>query len=146
MSIEETSKLDERALKTWNDHDVEAFAALCADDIEWVDTALPEPLRGRAAARQYIQGWLIAFPDIKLHQLNRVVADGSIAAELRFEGTHEGPLQSPGGQSIPPTGQKVTSGGAYFARMRDGKIAEMHSYPDMIGMMAQLGLMSSPPA
>ncbi len=31
--------------------------------------------------------------------------------------------------------------GTYFVRVRDGKVVEFNSYPDLAGMMMQLGLM-----
>lgn len=39
------------------------------------------------------------------------------------------------------TGKSVVGRGAYFARIWDGKIAEFKEYPDIAGMMAQLGFM-----
>ena len=33
--------------------------------------------------------------------------------------------------------------GTYFGRIRGGKLVEMHSYPDLAGLMAQLGLMAA---
>jgi hypothetical protein len=31
--------------------------------------------------------------------------------------------------------------GSYFAWFKNGKVIEVHSYPDLAGMMAQLGLL-----
>jgi hypothetical protein len=42
---------------------------------------------------------------------------------------------------IPPTGKAITGKGTYFARARDGKVVEFNSYPDIAGMMMQLGFM-----
>ena len=47
------------------------------------------------------------------------------------------------GKSIPRKEgrKKVTGQGTYFLRIRDGKVVEAHSYPDLAGMMMQLGMM-----
>lgn len=39
------------------------------------------------------------------------------------------------------TGKSILGRSAYFARIRDGKIAEFKAYPDIAGMMAQLAFM-----
>jgi predicted ester cyclase len=50
------------------------------------------------------------------------------------------------GVTIPATGRKVNGKGTYFVRFKDGKPVEVHSYPDLAGMMMQLGLMPMPGA
>jgi predicted ester cyclase len=46
-----------------------------------------------------------------------------------------------GAPAIPATGKQVTGQGTYFLRVRNGKVVEVHSYPDAAGLMMQLGLM-----
>src|SRR6266508_417885 len=40
-----------------------------------------------------------------------------------------------------PPGKSVAGKGTYFARVKGGKVVEFNSYPDMSGMMMQLGFM-----
>jgi predicted ester cyclase len=73
---------------------------------------------------------------------NRVVSEDQVAAEVRWTGTNSGPLQmAAGAPAIPATGKQVTGQGTYFLRVRNGKVVEVHSYPDAAGLMMQLGLM-----
>jgi predicted ester cyclase len=73
---------------------------------------------------------------------NRVFGEDWVAVELEFTGTNNGALQmSSSLPAIPPTSKKVVGKGTYFARIREGKIVEFHSYPDVAGMMMQLGFM-----
>jgi steroid delta-isomerase-like uncharacterized protein len=147
MSIQENLKLDEANFVAWNAHDVDGSLANYADDIVWIDVGIPEPLRGKEGVRQYIQGWFSAFPDIKLTVKNRLVTEDQIAGELEWTGTQSGPLQlAPGAPALPATGKKVTGKATYFVRVKDGKAAEVHTYPDAAGMMMQLGLMPMPGA
>lgn len=139
MDKNELGKLDDEMLGAWNDHDTEALLANCADDIVWHDVALPEPLVGKEAVREYFQGWMSAFPDFKATPTNRVIGESSVAVEVAFGGTNTGDLQM-GEDTIPATGKAVSTKGTYFATARDGKLAEMHTYPDLMGMMTQLGL------
>ena len=90
--------------------------------------------------RGYVRGWIEAFPDLRLEQTNRVLDDGAVAGELEFIGTNTGPLSVAGGQ-IRPTGRRVVGRGAYFARFEGDHVVEFRAYPDLAGMMMQLGLL-----
>lgn len=145
MSVQENLKLDEENIAAWNAHNVDRSLAVLADDVVWHDVGSPEPFRNKGAARQYIQGWFSAFPDLKVIVKNRLVTEDQVAAELEFVGTNTGPLQmAPGAPAIPATGKKVVGKGTYFVRIKNGKAAEVHTYPDGVGMMMQLGLMPMP--
>ena len=141
MSVQENIKLDEEEIAAWNAHDVERAAGIFPDEIVWIDAGSPQPLQGKDALRQYLQGWFRAFPDIKITVTNRVATEDHVASELDFHGTNSGPLQFGPGMTIPATGRTVHGKGTYFVRFQNGKPVEVHSYPDLAGMMMQLGLM-----
>ena len=146
MSIQDNLKIDEENIAAWNAHDVDRFLAIVSDDIMWNDVSNPQPFQGKEAVRQYMQGWFSAFPDIKITVTNRVVTEDQVASELDFTGTNTGDLQLAPGATIPATGKKVNGKGTYFVRFQDGKPVEVHSYPDLAGMLMQLGLMPMPGA
>ena len=139
MDRNELAKIDDEMLGAWNDHNLSVFLSHCADDIAWHDPAVPEPINGKEGTAEFFTGWVTAFPDMNVRQTNRVIGDDTIAAQLIFTGTNTGPMQM-GEDSIPATGNTVASRGADFARIKDGMLAEMHTYPDLAGMMQQLGL------
>ena len=142
MSVQENIRLDEEFIAAWNTHDPDRTLALLSEDVVWRDVASPEPMRGKAATRPYLQGWFTAFPDLSATVKNRVVTEEQVAAEVGFTGTNSGPLQmAPGAPAMPATGRKVTGQGTYFLRIRNGKAVEVHSYPDAAGLMMQLGMM-----
>ena len=143
MSVQENIRLDEEEIAAWNAHDVERAVAIFSDDVVWHDTSSPQAMN-KDGIRQYLQGWFSAFPDIKLTVKNRVVTEDQVASELEFVGTNSGDLQLAPGAAIPATGKTVHGRGTYFVRFRDGKPVEVHSYPDLAGMMMQLGLMPMP--
>ena len=143
MSIQNNIKLDEEEIASWNAHDVERAVAIFSDDVVWQDISSPQAMN-KDGIRQYLQGWFSAFPDIKLTVTNRVVTEDQVASELEFVGTNSGDLQLAPGAAIPATGKTVHGRGTYFVRFRDGKPVEVHSYPDLAGMMMQLGLMPMP--
>lgn len=143
MSIQDNLKYDEEEIAAWNAHDVERALAVFPDNVVWQDAGSPQAMN-KDAIRQYLQGWFSAFPDIKITVTNRVITEDQVAAELEFVGTNSGDLQLTPGATIPATGRKVNGKGTYFVRFKDGKPVEVHSYPDLAGMMMQLGLMPMP--
>ena len=146
MSVQDNIKLDEEEIAAWNAHDVERAAAIFSDDVVWQDTGSPQVMNGKDAVRQYLHGWFSSFPDIKINVTNRVATEDHVASELEFVGTNTGDLQLGPGMTIPATGKSVHGKGTYFVRFEKGKPVEVHSYPDLAGMMMQLGLMPMPGA
>lgn len=140
MTTQEVIQLNADVIASWNAHDVEKWLSHCDENIVITDTGSPEPYIGKAGAREFIEQWNIAFPDFKISQIETVANETSIAARLEFSGTNSGPLRE-----IPATQRKVVnSKGVYFAKVKDGKVVELNTYPDTIGMMMQLGLMPMP--
>lgn len=140
MSKQQLEQLDDQGLAAWDAHDGDAFLSLLADDFVWYDWTLPEPMRDKEAARAYFDSWGTAFPDMKTTMTSRIIGDGAIATELEYTGTNTGPMAM-GDNEIPPTGKSIRGRGAYMARVRDGKIVEFRTHPDLAGVMMQLGLM-----
>jgi steroid delta-isomerase-like uncharacterized protein len=145
MSVQETTKIDDAVIAAWNAHDPDKFISFCAEDITWYDVASPQPVRGKDGARQYFQGWLSAFPDLTVRLKERVANEDHVADEVEISGTNRGTLQGPPGTpSLPATGKKINNiKGVYFATVRNGKLAEVHTFPDNAGLMTQLGVMPS---
>ena len=139
-SRQELEQIDDEGIAAWNDHDADAFVALLGDGFVWHDWTVPEPIRDEEGARQYFSSWMTAFPDMRVQRVYQVVGDDAVAAELKFTGTNSGPMEM-GGNRIPPTNRSVNGRGTYIARIRDGRIVEFRTFPDVAGLMVQLGLM-----
>ena len=101
--------------------------------------ALPE-LDGRAAAAAWIDVFLRAFPDLHHDILASVEADNQVAAEVRFTGSHTGPLASPSGD-IAPTGKPVILDYADILRFTGEQLQSEHVYFDQAAFLTQLGLL-----
>lgn len=136
---DELERLDDEGMSAWDRHDADAFLALFADDFVWHDWSVSEPIRDREIARAYFEGWVRAFPDMRVKQVRRVVGEDAVAGEIEFSGTNAGAMMM-GGNEIPPTGRAVMGRGSYIARVERGKVVEFRSHPDIAGMMMQLGL------
>jgi predicted ester cyclase len=135
------ARLDDIGLDTWNQHDPMGWVELFADEFTLTDPNMSEVITTRAEALGYVQSWLTTFPDMHVDQLDRVVSDHRVAAVIEFTGTHTGPLVSPTGATLAPTGRRVRGSGTYVATADDeGKIVSFAVRPDVLGMMLQLGV------
>jgi steroid delta-isomerase-like uncharacterized protein len=142
---EELVRLDDAGMRAWNAHDPEALLELFADDFVWNDVAVPEPITTAEGLRDYMGTWFTAFPDMTARTTNRIIGQDSVAVEMEFTGTHTGPMRM-GDAELPPTGVSVVGHGSYFIRVRDGKVVEFSSYPDLAGLLQQLGVLTAPTA
>lgn len=143
MDRTELERLDDMGMSAWDQHDADAWEALFADDFIYYDWTAPEPITDKAGLRATFEGWMRAFPDMKVSTVRRVVGDDAVAAEIEFRATNSGPMVM-GGMEMPATDRSVLGRGSYIAVARDGKIVEFRAHPDAAGMMMQLGLMQMP--
>lgn len=75
-----------------------------------------------------------AFPDLK-HSIQDVLAEGThVAVRFRLTGTNGGSFMG-----APATGKSVDVGGIALLKVADGKVAELRSEFDQLGLMQQIG-------
>lgn len=131
---------------TFNKHDLDALAKLYAADSVAYDPMYPEPLRGRDAIRKDAATFFRGFPDIRIELINTIEKnDREGADEVVLTGTQTGPLETPTGQELPPTGRRVEMRGGGFTRLNErGEIVEERRYYDVAGVLRQLGIMPEP--
>jgi steroid delta-isomerase-like uncharacterized protein len=86
-AVEEIERLWEKA---WNDHDADAVAALCAEDLVYDEPALGDTVYGRDAIRSFVNAMAAAYPDytFDLQGTYADVARRAVLVAWRFTGTH----------------------------------------------------------
>ncbi len=145
MSVEDNLRLADASTKALNDHDVERFLSLHLVSVIQRDPQNAEPTKGREAIRAGLEPLLRAFPDFRVVK-ERAFGEGDwIVVQGHGLGTHKGPLEVPGGQSIPATNRTIRLPYAFIAKVDGGKFAETNLYYDQMAMMAQLGLAQQGP-
>lgn len=141
MSVEANIKLDEEMVAAINAHDVDRYMTHVADDIRTTNLAYPETRQGNELVRQFWHETFAAFSDYGIVVKDRTVTEDTIVSEIEIGGTHDGPLQLGPDQTLAATGRKISIRGVYVHTVRDGKVVEARQYPDLMGLMTQLGLM-----
>ena len=91
-------------------------------------------------ARLFNESFFPAFSDLHFEVQRTLVAGDSVIIEWRAGGTHDGPLTSPTGQTIPPTYRKGAISGVLVADVKDGQITRERTYWDQMELLGQLGL------
>jgi steroid delta-isomerase-like uncharacterized protein len=141
MGIPEITQVLDRETEAWNAHDADGVAACYAEDAKLYDVGLPEPLRGRAAIRDSVAGYLAAFSDFHAVNLGEPIVSGNrTAQEWKVTGTNDGELMG-----IPPTGKGATTYGCATAEFgEDGLIHRGANYWNAAALMLQLGVLPGP--
>ena len=89
---------------------------------------------GIAGFKQQMIAWFSAFPDSHF-DIDDMIAQGDrVTIRWTVEGTQEGIFRD-----IPPTGKHITMSGIDEVRIAFGQIVEHWGYPDLLGLLDQLG-------
>jgi steroid delta-isomerase-like uncharacterized protein len=127
----------ERFAETLNAHDLNAFAALFADDYvnHQLSAAAPPPngIPSKTATVNFFAARIKGLPDLKASVQASLADVDKAAASFLYEGTQQGPLYG-----VAPTGKRLSFTSCDIFRLRDGKIAEHWGMGDIAGVMAQL--------
>ena len=91
--------------------------------------------------RMYNQNFLTAFPGSKFNILFTVAQGDYVVVNWKITGTHAGPLGTPSGGTVPPTGKPATVVGSSTYQIRNGKVVHTWNFWDMSSLLTQLGLM-----
>jgi steroid delta-isomerase-like uncharacterized protein len=128
----------EQGTAAFNAHDIDAFAAVLADDVVF---EAPGGIRGsgRQACAEFFAGWFRALPDARV-DVHAVHIAGDVAVEEgAFSGTHHGVLHGPTGD-LPPTGRTVRIGYTQVLRFRNGQHVSFNLMFDRLALLEQLGV------
>lgn len=100
------------------------------------DPRLP---KGREGMKMLGRGVVVAFPDVHA-TIQELIAEGDRVVErTTAKGTHRGEFNG-----VRPTGRPVTWSELHVYRVVNGKIAELWSEIDFLGLMMQIGAIPAP--
>lgn len=110
----------------------------------WEDVVEQVPLPGQrpglAGLKDVLRAMLSGFPDIVFSIQEQIAEHDKVASRFEWTGTHNGEFLA-----IPATGRPVRVWGIVIDRLVDGRIKDTRIIMDIFGLMAQLGVLPSPP-
>ena len=95
------------------------------------DPRLP---KGREGMKAIGRGVVGAFPDVHANIQDLIAEGDRVVERTNAHGTHKGDFNG-----VPPTGRPVSWSELHVYRIENGKIAELWSEIDFLGMMTQVG-------
>ena len=118
-----------------NTHERSEFVDTLDSDCIWESDTLPRSVRGFGPARDAIQLYFDAFPDLEM-EIASVTCHGDHGIVLwKASGTHQGDFLG-----VPPTNVLGRVSGCTHVEMSGGKITYMRDYWDCNNLLEQMGL------
>ena len=116
-----------------------ATSSLTANGV-YNEVGTQRKIEGRAAIAEALKGWKQAMPDVKGTITNAFASGDKVVLEVRWEGTHTGPLETPGG-AIPASGKHQVTPSAWLFDFEGQNVKESRNYFDMMSFLQQIGVM-----
>jgi steroid delta-isomerase-like uncharacterized protein len=139
-------QLGKRWTELFDKKDLRGLMALYAENCVNAQPHLPQPIKGKKATEEDLNGFFKAFPDGKFVTTHTLTSGDTLAMEWTYTGTQTGALVGPAG-TIPPSGKHVTIRGAEFIKVdSQGLIVDERGYFDLVNFLTQLGAMPMPQA
>lgn len=138
---DQNKELARRELEeVWNEETYDLVDELYADDFVHHDPAYPHEIRGPGGQKEFVRMYNTTFPGTPAITIENPVAEGDmVTRRWTGRGRHEQEFMG-----VEPTHKDVEISGLSMARVEDGKIAEMWSHSDALGLLGQIGAVEPP--
>ncbi len=141
LDRELVEELASRFQAAWESRDPQRLAALCTDDVVWVDPASPAPLHGHAGVVRFASASFRMTSDFELEWTEPPYVSATEPRALlpyRMRGTMDGPWEL---NDLAPTGRRFEIEGIDAWEVRDGLIARYRSFFDAADASRQMGVL-----
>ena len=132
-------------IDAFNEADWERFRGVLSPDAVYTETGTGRRVEGADAYVALCQGWKVALPDVRGTIRGAIAAEDLVAQEILWEGTHTGPMETPGG-TLPPSGAQISVEASLWVRFHGDKAREVHHYLDVLSLLQQIGAIPREPA
>jgi steroid delta-isomerase-like uncharacterized protein len=123
----------------YNAKDWDAARASLSSDFVYDEIATNRKTQGADQAIQLWQGWAAAFPDSRATFHREIASGNTVVFEVSWQGTHQGPLETPGG-SIPATGKRIDVRACMAFEVENDRAKVQRHYFDMMTLLQQIGM------
>ena len=124
--------------KVWNQRQLELVDDLFPENFVakpiahqpmWIGT-------GPESMKHHIQEWLEGVPDLQMQTIEKVVEGDRVVVQWEMMGTHRGMLYG-----VPATGRSIKALGVTVYKVENGKIQDLQTAFDGLGLLQQLGVL-----
>ena len=138
MAEQDAIRIAREYIEGFNAGDWRRVKATLAPDSVYDELGTQRRVQGADEIVQALQGWKQAMPDAKGTITSALASGNTATLEITWEGTQTGPLVGPAG-TIPASGKRQVTRGAFIATIQGEQIKESHQYFDMMTLLQQLG-------
>ena len=139
MSPQQLVAAAKAPILAFNDKNWDGVRASITPDFVYDEVATNRKVQGADQVIPLWQGWATAFPDAKATFQRELVCGSVVVLEQTWQGTHTGPLQTPGG-SIPATGKRIDVRACMTVEVVGDKAKMQRHYFDMGTILQQIGV------
>lgn len=132
-------ELAKLSVVAYNDKNWEAAKDALDPAAVYDEVATDRRLEGPGAILPAWKAWAVAFPDSQATFEGATAADDTVVLELRWRGTHKGPLNLPTGK-VDSTGKSIDMRACQVIELANGKARSIRHYFDLATMLRQLGI------
>jgi steroid delta-isomerase-like uncharacterized protein len=125
----------------YNEKNWDAVRAAMTPDFVYDEIPTRRRVQGPDKTLEIWRGWATAFPDSRGTFHGAVASGSTVVLELTWNGTHQGPLQTPAGP-IAPTGKRIDVRACLIFELAGERPKLQRHYFDMATLFEQLGLTS----
>jgi len=140
MSEQENIKIAQAFFTDYNDNALGRNDSTLADNYMTEGPGAPGPMN-KEQSQAYNQNFKTAFPDSRFELLLTIAHGDYVVTHWKASGTHTGPLMTPSGGTLPPTGKAATVMGSTTTEVKNGKATRGWTFWDMASLLLQLGLL-----
>ncbi len=141
MSEQENIKIAQSFFHSFNAHDLDAIDQSRANDFKDEYAVGAVGPMNKEQTRMYEANFMTAFPDIHFEVTLSVAQGDYVVMHWIATGTHTGPLGTPSGGTIEPTGKQATVPGSTTTEIKNARQTRSWTFWDMAGLLGQLGLL-----
>lgn len=145
MPTQQTSAQDNKQVvrrlieEGWNQGKTEVVSELLANNCRFHDEVFPHLTSGADNLRRHIESCRTGFPDLKFSIDDTIAERDEVVVHWTARGTHKGQFLG-----MPATNKKAAVTGTSIYRLDGSKIAESWANWNLMSMMEQLGISSTP--
>ncbi|MBZ5726386.1 MAG: ester cyclase [Acidobacteriia bacterium] len=138
MSEQDNRRMAEEAFAALNAHDLDRYTMNLDASYVWEMETLPAPVRGPDGARQGLETYFKAFPDLRFELEQVITTQDTVVTRWRIRGTQKGEFVG-----IAPTNKTINIQGCSITEVRNGKIVRSRTYSDNATLFQQLGVLKT---
>ena len=138
MGSQDLTQVAREIVTTYSTGNWTALKGLLATDAIYNEVGTQRKIQGPDKITESLQGWKKAMTDSSGKVTNACGTGDTVALQITWTGTHDGPFTGPGG-TVRPSGKKQTTQAAMIVKFTGNKVKEIHHYFDMITFLEQIG-------